>query len=312
MKRALLIFLALATVAVTTAGSGSAAPPKVDLRGTWNCLFTNEPGSCTFTITQMDLATGAFSGTGSGNDVFFVVSGTLDGLNLAMQFGRTNGVGTYTFTGTVDSADTHMTGTAHLENSAVPDEIFDFPRLDGGPPPSGAASEPASGKTVVIGDIGGTSRYRRPGSSAFVTLGADRAIPTGSEIDVKKGTLALSSAAGGAKADQTAIFNGGIFKVNQSKGSALTTLKLTEPLACPRAASASKARHRKLFGSGHGAFRTQGHFGSATVRGTRWTVDDTCTTTKLTVLHGRVSFLDLVKHKTISVTTGHSYTARAR
>jgi hypothetical protein len=85
----------------------------------------------------------------------------------------------------------------------------------------------------------------------------------------------------------------------------------------PRKASVSakrrsKKRVRRLFGDGKGRFRTSGRNAAATVKGTRWSVQDRCDGTLVTVQRGRVSVRDLVKRKTVLVTTGHRYLARRR
>jgi hypothetical protein len=74
----------------------------------------------------------------------------------------------------------------------------------------------------------------------------------------------------------------------------------------------SRKRVRRLFGDGKGAFRTKGRNAAATVRGTRWSVQDRCDGTLVTVQRGRVSVRDLVTHRTVLVKTGHTYLARLR
>ena len=69
---------------------------------------------------------------------------------------------------------------------------------------------------------------------------------------------------------------------------------------------------RRLFGDGKGSFRTQGRNAAATVRGTRWSVQDRCDGTLVTVQRGRVSVRDLVRRRTVLVKTGHTYLARRR
>ena len=69
---------------------------------------------------------------------------------------------------------------------------------------------------------------------------------------------------------------------------------------------------RRLFGDGKGSFRTRGRNAAATVRGTRWGVQDRCDGTLVTVQRGRVEVRDLVKRKTVIVRTGHTYLARRR
>jgi hypothetical protein len=47
------------------------------------------------------------------------------------------------------------------------------------------------------------------------------------------------------------------------------------------------------------------------VRGTVWTTTDYCDGTLVSVQRGVVSVLDLVRHKTVTVTAGHSHFAKA-
>ena len=74
----------------------------------------------------------------------------------------------------------------------------------------------------------------------------------------------------------------------------------------------SKKRVRRLFGNAKGSFRTSGRNAAATVRGTRWSVQDRCDGTLVTVQRGRVEVRDKVKRKTVIVRTGHTYLARSR
>jgi ferric-dicitrate binding protein FerR (iron transport regulator) len=74
----------------------------------------------------------------------------------------------------------------------------------------------------------------------------------------------------------------------------------------------SRKRVRRLFGDGKGNFRTRGRNAAATVRGTRWGVQDRCDGTLVTVRRGRVSVRDLVRHRTVLVKAGHTYLARRR
>ena len=63
---------------------------------------------------------------------------------------------------------------------------------------------------------------------------------------------------------------------------------------------------------GKGKFRTSGKCAAATVRGTKWLIQDTCTTTTTRVLTGVIQVRDQVKKKNIIVRKGQSYTARAK
>jgi hypothetical protein len=67
-----------------------------------------------------------------------------------------------------------------------------------------------------------------------------------------------------------------------------------------------------LWGSGKGSFRTDGKYSAATVRGTTWLTQDSCTTTLTRVTQGVVEVRDRVKRKTVLIKAGKRYTARAR
>ena len=108
-----------------------------------------------------------------------------------------------------------------------------------------------------------------------------------------------------------------MFKVTQSGG--ITTLTLNEPLApCSSSsgkaaqAAAKKPKTRKLWGDGKGKFRTKGQYSAATIRGTKWLVQDGCRYTLTRVATGVVSVRDDVKKRTIILRKGKSYTARPR
>jgi hypothetical protein len=73
----------------------------------------------------------------------------------------------------------------------------------------------------------------------------------------------------------------------------------------------SKKPVRRLFGSAKGRFTTKGRYSSATVRGTKWLVQDQCNGTLTKVLRGVVQVQDFRAHKTVSVRAGHSYLAKA-
>ena len=60
-----------------------------------------------------------------------------------------------------------------------------------------------------------------------------------------------------------------------------------------------------------GRFRTRGRNSSATVRGTKWTMTDTCAGTLTAVKQGSVVVRDFTLKKNKTVKAGHHYFARA-
>ena len=79
-----------------------------------------------------------------------------------------------------------------------------------------------------------------------------------------------------------------------------------------KASAAKKPKTRKLWGDGKGKFRTKGQYSAATVRGTKWLVTDTCTTTVTKVAQGVVEVQDFAKKKKVLIKQGKSYTARPK
>ena len=168
---------------------------------------------------------------------------------------------------------------------------------------------PVPGKNVNALHTSGIVKVKVPGSDAFVVLEQDAQLPLGTVVDVRKGRVTLI-----AGEDQTAIFYGGTFKIGQTKGAnPITVLKLVEKLSCKQAqTAATRKRKRRLWGDGKGRFRTKGKHSAATVVGTKWLVEDRCTSTLTKVVRGKVSVRDFGKRKTVIVKAGKKYVARAR
>ncbi|HEX6021030.1 MAG TPA: right-handed parallel beta-helix repeat-containing protein, partial [Solirubrobacter sp.] len=175
------------------------------------------------------------------------------------------------------------------------------------------APTPVAGRIVVAREVRGTVRIRLRGSRRFVNLDEAQGIPVGSTVDTKRGRVEIQAIPRPGRPVEKAIFYDGIFRITQSRG--ITDLKLTEALACPRgraSAASRKPKKRRLWGDGRGRFRITGRYSAATIRGTKWLVQDTCTSTLTRVTQGVVTVRDRVRKRTIIVRRGKSYVARAR
>jgi hypothetical protein len=174
-----------------------------------------------------------------------------------------------------------------------------------------------AGKSVNVKLVSGTVKIKRPGRKRYVTLTAEAHIPVGSSIDTRHGRITITAAQGKGRTASADFFDG-LFKLTQNEGKRpITTLKLIEKLSCkgsakPASAAKKKKKKRRLWGDAKGRFRTKGSFSSATVRGTKWLVEDRCTRTLTRVKRGKVAVRDFVKHKTVIVRAGKRYTARAK
>ena len=179
---------------------------------------------------------------------------------------------------------------------------------------------PEQGVNVIVAPARGTVRFRPPGAAAFTVLDEASRIPVGSVIDARRGRVRLASAIDDDRV-QVGLFWGSKFKTTQRRtGSGMTTLTLRGNLAGCRARTSlavaarkhKRKRKRSLWGRDNGGrFRTHGNDSVATARGTAWLTRDTCRGTLTRVREGSVSVRDFRRHRTVLVTAGHSYLARA-
>lgn len=180
--------------------------------------------------------------------------------------------------------------------------------------PLATFTEAINGESVAVAPEEGKVYVQRPGQKHPTLLKEGQTIPVGSIVDATQGKVLLTSVNANGEA-QSAYFYGGKFLVVQHDGSGLVILKLRgEPLACGARASGSTAtasgkKGNRLWGSGHGNFRTEGNYGSATVQGTIWFTEDRCNGTFFKVKRGVVSVRDFGKGKTISLPAGKTYLA---
>jgi Tol biopolymer transport system component len=200
-------------------------------------------------------------------------------------------------------------GSAVTRLNADSETTVDWGRASTVPPP-------VVGVSVNVVPVSGVVRVRLRGRRGFVNLAALRNVPVGSELDVTRGRVRLTSAAG-ARRTQTGVFYRGRAVVRQVRArTPVTTLQLSGPLACPRRRSfgpiAVPPPRRRLWGNATGRFRTRGRYGAATVRGTLWLTEDRCDGTLIRVRVGRVEVFDRVLNRRVIIRAGQSYFARAR
>src|SRR5262249_53872328 len=130
------------------------------------------------------------------------------------------------------------------------------------PPP------PQQGATVNIEPTSGITFYRPPGRPRR-RLTAEIQVPVNTVIDATNGRMGVTSTSGAAD------FFGGAFVIRQPKKRPETQLWLAGP--DPRSCKTRTARVvRALWGDGKGRFQTRGQYAAATVRGTKWLVQDRC------------------------------------
>jgi hypothetical protein len=148
--------------------------------------------------------------------------------------------------------------------------------------------------TVVVRPGLADVRVRPPGAAAFAPLTGDRALPVGTLIDARRGSVQLVT----APKLQHATFTGAVFRVTQPGRQTVLTLV---PAGC---------RAVQLTGDGRGAFEVRGRYSTATVRAGRWTVRDSCAGTLTRALRGLAQVRDTARHRTFLLRAGRAYLAR--
>jgi hypothetical protein len=180
------------------------------------------------------------------------------------------------------------------------------------------APAPQLGHTITLGTVVGDVRIEDDHGRSTAVRGTT-AVPTGTIVDARRGTVELTAAIGGGRL-QTGRFWGGRFEVRQPLGRhGLTQIVLRGGnfAGCPprgrRATAAARKREpvRRLWGNDdHGRFETRGGGSVATVRGTRWYTRDTCAGTLTRVVEGTVSVRELRTGRRFVVHAGHEHLAR--
>lgn len=204
---------------------------------------------------------------------------------------------------------------------------------DGCPP--GGLPPPALGETANAALVSGEVLVGLPGGSAqgaraaqkgvtFVPLTEPRQIPIGAFLDTTEGKVSLRLARDKSGATQSGRFAAGLFQVLQSRrerARGLTELRMKGSASSFRTcrvtgagarAALSRRAIRRLRARARGRYRTGGRYSAATVRGTTWTVIDRCDGTLTKVKRGKVAVRDFRLKKTIVLTRGKRYLARAQ
>jgi hypothetical protein len=172
------------------------------------------------------------------------------------------------------------------------------------------------GARVVSGEVS----FKPPGATKFVELTGATEIPVGAQVDTTHGVISLTSGLGGGRTNSSQFYSG-LFTILQKKArNAFMTLRLDggnfricgrRSLSTLSVDAKRKRPVRRLWGNGKGRFTTKGRYSSATVRGTKWLVQDRCDGTLTRVLRGLVRVRDFRARKNVKVRAGQSYLAKA-
>ena len=171
----------------------------------------------------------------------------------------------------------------------------------------------ASGKVLV----------RLPGTKRFVPLSQVRSLPLGTVVNATAGKIRITVRRRRQRqhpdrrllrrhlqdrrdrARQTPDHRARALR----QRAALPESRKRKPNARARA---GRAKSRRLWGDGKGRFQTKGQYSSATVRGTKWLVQDSCKGTLTKVARGSVTVRDFVKRQKRDRQSRPQYLAKPR
>jgi hypothetical protein len=187
------------------------------------------------------------------------------------------------------------------------------------------------GEVARVRQISGEVYVRLPGArlqqaapaAGFVPLKGVATVPIGTEVDARRGSLDLTTAAGssatGSPHLQTARLAAGIFKVKQARRArrraraATTDLLLeTPPGSAAACTGPRKGVVRSLSGSAKGSFRTIGAASTTTITDATWIVQDRCDGTLTQIGRGRATVYDPRRRTNARLMSGQAYLVRAR
>jgi hypothetical protein len=167
---------------------------------------------------------------------------------------------------------------------------------------------------------------KTPGSEAFVPANPTQDLPPGTAIDISgRRGLSILNILGRKmtflgvpdKVPSRFILVNGLRTTGKPIRMRLTGGRFDQCKSKPRKLQVHGATKkpikpvRRLWGSGKGRYDTSGRYASAAVKGTFWLIADYCDGTLIKVREGRVVVRDLVKNKTVVLTSGHAYFAKA-
>jgi hypothetical protein len=239
----------------------------------------------------------------------------------AFAGGDTNGDGhlsageTWTYNGSYQADGEDETDIVSVEAATFPaqDPISDLAACE-----TDVVQPPTPGEIVGVSKIKGTVLVKKKGTSKFVPITPPTEIPVGSQVDATKGTITLVAGLGGGRTNSSDFYSGRFLITQAKTKNAFMVLILqggnfgscrSRRLSAVDADTKTRKPVRRLWGNGKGRFTSKGRYSSATVRGTKWLVQDQCNGTLTVVKRGVVQVRDFRKHKTVNVRAGRSYLA---
>lgn len=189
----------------------------------------------------------------------------------------------------------------------------------GGGDDDGSGEAQQTGGDIRLEAVSGDIQVQRPGEDAPSRLQEEAQVPPGTLVDASNGLVRLTSPTAGG-GTQSGEFSEGAFELGQDEDSDVVTLKLAggDAAKCETEAARNDRSQvggpeiRRLFTDAKGQFRTEGGFGSAAIRGTKFLTVDACFGTLNRVEEGNVLVEDFTSGKQVEVAAGEEFWAADR
>jgi hypothetical protein len=178
---------------------------------------------------------------------------------------------------------------------------------------------PVLGDSTNLNPVSGTILIKLPGSNTFISLPAGTNVPIGSTVNADNGTVSITLALPNGTTETGEFYDGEFVLTQAPDGTFTPVITGGSFLGCPRAqtgkhsgrASASSSKKkpgtvvRQLWGNAHGNYTTKGRYGSASVSGTIWLVQDRCDGTYIFALKDDVYVIVYAhRHRRIHILQG--------
>lgn len=178
------------------------------------------------------------------------------------------------------------------------------------------SSGPADGSTIasparVAGYIAAPT-VRKRGASRYRALRVNERLASGTYLDASRGAIALVTRKADGAPGRMLVYGGRFQLLRDRSSEAIVVARLISSGSAIRCGGGTTSRVlRRLWSDGNGRFRVRGKYATATVRGTKWLVEDRCDGTVVRVRAGTVEVRDTPRRRTQRVRAPRSYLATA-
>jgi hypothetical protein len=221
-----------------------------------------------------------------------------------------------TYTVTALSKDGQSTETSISYNVVPPTNV-----MPPAAPTVANLAPPVLGNSSNVTPVSGTILVELPGTNTFTSLPAGASLPIGSTVNADQGTVSVTTQLPDGTTQTGQFYDGEFLLTQSSSGTVIPIITGGNFAECPRAphsktkhaaarAAASKKKSgtvvRQLWGNAHGNYTTKGRYGSASVSGTIWLVQDRCDGTYILATKDNVIVTAYAHpHKHYNIKQGH-------